>query len=181
VQGFPGIELGAKRPFDGAPRVVPHHLRVGVTLIELALGIAIVGVLAGVAAPRFFSRASFHEAFFLQDVVSALRYAQKQAVASGCDVQISFTPPGEYSLAQRLACRAGAFSRPVANPGTGQPSYGNQAPPGTALASSVDPIVFDALGRARDAGLAVSDARVTVGDSTVTVVGETGFAFEPAS
>ena len=54
-------------------------------------------------------------------------------------------------------------------------------PAGTALASSVDPIIFDALGRARDATLAVSDATVSVGGTSITVVGETGFAFDPAS
>ena len=181
MQGSLGSELGARRRFDGGARVVPRHFRAGVTLVELALGIAIIGVLAAVGAPRFFSRTSFHEAFFAQDVVSALRYAQKQAVASGCDVQISFTPPGGYALAQRQGCRAGPFSQPVANPGTGQASYSKQAPPGTALTSSVDPIIFDALGRARDAGLAVSDATIAVGASTVVVVGETGFTFDPAS
>ena len=34
---------------------------------------------------------------------------------------------------------------------------------------------------ARDAALAVSDATVTVGGTAITVVGETGFAFDPAS
>jgi MSHA pilin protein MshC len=157
------------------------RVRAGVTLVELALGIAIMGILAAVAAPRFFSKPAFEEAFFVQDVVAALRYAQKLAVASGCDVRVSFTPPGGYALAQMQACRAGPFSQPVANPGTGEPSYSNQAPAGTALASSVDPLIFDALGRARDAALAVSDATVTVGGTTLTVVGETGFAFDPAS
>lgn len=151
----------------------------GFTLVELVLALVILGILAAVGMPRFFSRKDFHERFFGDDVLGALRHAQKLAVASGCEVQVTIGG-GSYALAQRTACRSGAFGVAVANPGTGA-SYTGQAPAGTALASSTSPIVFDALGRARDGSLAVTDASVTVGPRTLQVVGETGFVFDPAS
>lgn len=152
----------------------------GVTLVELTLVLVILGILASVAAPRFFSRHGFDERFFFVDSLAALRYAQKLAVASGCDVQVTFTP-SDYALAQRESCQTGAFNKPVPNPGTGEPSYANQAPAGTSVGSSVNPIIFDGLGRARDASLTVVDATVSVGTRAINVVGETGFVFDPAS
>ena len=149
------------------------------TLIEVTLVLVILGILAAVAVPRFFSRSGFHERFFFQDSLAALRYAQKLAVASGCEVQVTIAA-GTYTLTQRQNCRSGAFNQPVPNPGTGEATYTNQAPPGTALASSVNPIVFDGLGRALDASLTVTDATVTVGAGAIDVVGETGFVFDPS-
>lgn len=161
--------------------LAPGRWRRGFTLVELALVISILGIVAAIAAPRFFTRTAFEEPFFVQDVLSGLRYAQKLAVASGCDVQVSFTPAGSYTLLQRTACRAGAFAQAVPHPGTGEPAYTGAAPAGTVLASTVDPIIFDALGRARNGGLVVSDASVTVGATVLSVVGDTGFSFDPAS
>ncbi len=151
----------------------------GFTLVELVIVLTILGILFAVGAPRFFSRSEFHERFFFQDSLAALRYAQKLAVASGCEVQVTFTA-SDYALAQRASCQAGAFSQAVPNPGTGEPTYTEQAPSGTALASSVNPMVFDGLGRALDASLTVADATVTVGAHSISVVGETGFVFDPS-
>lgn len=151
----------------------------GVTLVEVALVVVILGILAAVGLPRFFSQSGFQERFFFEDSLAALRYAQKLAVASGCDVQVTIAA-GAYTLAERQGCRSGAFNRPVSNPGTGEASYTNQAPPATAFASSVNPLVFDGLGRALDASLSVVNATVTVGARTIDVVGETGFVFDPA-
>ena len=151
----------------------------GLTLVEFALVLVILGILTAVGAPRFFSRSGFSESFFHQDVLSALRYGQKLAVASGCDVRVTITAT-DYVLAQRTACQTGAFTRPVVAPGTGEASFGNTAPAGVTLSSTVSPIIFDALGRARDATLAVVDATVTAGARQVLVSGETGFVYDPA-
>ena len=151
----------------------------GVTIVELVIVLVILGILSAVAAPRFFSRSGFHERFFFQDSLAALRYAQKLAVASGCEVQVTFSA-SDYALAQRASCQSGAFSQAVPNPGTGGASYTNQAPSGTALASSVNPIIFDGLGRALNASLTAADATVTVGAQSINVTGETGFVFDPS-
>ena len=76
----------------------------GVTLVELVLVVSLLGILAAVATPRFFSTTAFRGQFFAQDVAGALRYAQKLAVASGCDVEVTLGAGG-YVLRQRAACR----------------------------------------------------------------------------
>jgi MSHA pilin protein MshC len=150
------------------------------TLVEVAVVIVILAILAAVGAPRFFSSAAFRERFFSEELLAALRYAQKLAIASGCDVQVSLAG-NAYALTQRLACQGGPFAQSVRNPGTSEPTYANPAPPGSVVGSTVDPIIFDALGRARDAALSIVDATVTVGTRSINVVGETGFVFDPAS
>jgi MSHA pilin protein MshC len=146
--------------------------------VELVLVLVVIGILAGVAGPRFFGRAEFDERLFFDDARSALRYAQKLAVATGCEVRVSIAA-NAYGLAQQSTCSGGAFDQPVVHPGTGAPSYANTAPAGVALTSDVNPFRFDSLGRARDAGGGTTDVTVTVGTRTLLVEGETGFVRSP--
>jgi MSHA pilin protein MshC len=148
----------------------------GLTLIELVLAVALVGLLAAVAGPRqFFSATDTTRAdLFSQELLSALRYAQKLAVATGCNVQVSLTATS-YALTQQPGCAGAVYTLPVRDPGTGATAYANGAPSGVTISSTVNPIRFDALGRARDGAGAVSDAAIGVGARTLAVAGETGF------
>ena len=63
----------------------------GVTLIELIVVLLLIGILSAYVASRFFSTSSFDQAGFTQQSLSSIRYAQKLAIASGCDVRLTFT------------------------------------------------------------------------------------------
>ena len=74
----------------------------GFTLIELVVVIVIAGIVASIAGPSFFNNSTFDERGYADELGSALRYAQKVAVASGCPVQVSLTA-GTYTLGQQAA------------------------------------------------------------------------------
>jgi MSHA pilin protein MshC len=148
----------------------------GFTLVELVIAILLVGILAVVGGSRFMAIGGFTERFFLDETLGAVRYAQKLAVATGCDTQVDFSA-NSFSLEQRVSCSSGSYTQSVPHPGNGAMTYTGSAPSGIGLASDVDPLVFDALGRALD-GSTTSDVMITVGARTIAVAGETGFARE---
>ncbi|WP_313554015.1 type II secretion system protein [Stutzerimonas nitrititolerans] len=61
----------------------------GFTIVELIMGIVIIGILAAVVGPRFFAKSNFDERFYFEETLSVVRYAQELAVASGCRIQVS--------------------------------------------------------------------------------------------
>jgi MSHA pilin protein MshC len=74
----------------------------GYTIVELVAVIVILAILAAIAGPKFFGTKVFSERGYADEVASAMRYAQKVAVASGCNVQLTITAAG-YSAAQQAA------------------------------------------------------------------------------
>lgn len=152
----------------------------GFTLPELMLVLVFVAVLAAVGGPRLFSASAFRADVYRDEVRAALAHAQKRAVASGCEVQIAIDASG-YALSQRSGCTGPVFDLDVPHPAGGGGAYAGPAPDGVFLTSTVNPIVFDALGRAHDAGGTIADATVTVGSSQIHAVGETGFVYGSGS
>ncbi len=145
------------------------------TLVELVVTLIIVGLLAAVAVPRFFDLQPFATRGFSDEVVAALRYAHKYAIATGCSVQVTIMP-NQYQLLRPAAvgnCAAGPFVPPVLNPAGG--NFAGTAPTGVVLGPTA--LVFNALGQVPIAipGFVV----VTVNAiPRIRVWGETGFVEE---
>ncbi len=102
----------------------------GFTLLELCCVIAITGILAAVAAPKFVSDAPFDTRGYADVLAGAIRAAESAAAASGCDVQLTIAPGTGYSAnlpAAGSAC-AGTYTVPVlqadGNPLAGTPPSG---------------------------------------------------------
>ncbi len=136
----------------------------------------IVGLLAAVAVPRFFDLQPFAARGFSDEVVAALRYAHKYAIATGCGVQVTIAP-NQYQLFRPAVvgdCDGGPFGPPfVLNPAGG--NFTGTAPTGVTLGGP-PVLVFNALGQVPVAipGFVV----VTVNATQIRVYGETGFVEE---
>lgn len=61
------------------------------TLIELIMVVVIIGVLAAVAGPRFYSADTFDTRFEYETLKAQMRYAQSYSVASGCYTAFDFS------------------------------------------------------------------------------------------
>jgi MSHA pilin protein MshC len=128
----------------------------GFTLVELVVIIIVLGIISAFALPRFFNLDQYQQRAAYDEVASALRYAQKLAVGSGCDVRVVFAG-NTYALQQRTGCATGLFT-PIA----GHP-INSGAVSGVNLT-----IIFDPMGRCSN------DVTITVGGRTIDVIAETG-------
>ncbi|MCP3667483.1 MAG: prepilin-type N-terminal cleavage/methylation domain-containing protein [Gammaproteobacteria bacterium] len=147
----------------------------GFSLVELVVVVLLVSVLAAVSIPRFFGQQQFQEWGFSEDLITALRYAHKIAIASGCDTQVTTDPTG-YQLNQRASCSSGGFTQIVSLPGHSGSGY-TGTPPGD-ITLSVDALYFDPLGRPRNPAddlLFTTATQIDVGGRSILVEPETGF------
>ncbi|MFG3452624.1 type II secretion system protein [Stutzerimonas stutzeri] len=139
----------------------------GFTIVELVMTIVIMGILAAVVGPRFFDRKVFDERLFFEETVSAVRYAQKLALASGCLTQVNLDAGG-YRLRRAANCVSGAYSAEVQGPDGQIPFANAEVPAGVPVSATNFPVVFDSLGRPSSA------ASATIGAFTFSVTAETG-------
>jgi MSHA pilin protein MshC len=131
----------------------------GFTIVELVVVIIILGIISAVAAPRFFDLQDYKELAFKDELVSALRFAQKRAVASGCAVMVKMYNDSDgkarfalYRHKEQSLCKQApdpdvlddveVVSRPSGGDFENDPKY---APKQTISKK----IWFDALGRAK--------------------------------
>ena len=126
--------------------------------------IVIVGILAAVAAPRFFDNNVFQSRGFADQVKASLRYGQKVAIAQNRFVCAAFTA-NSVTLTVGVTAACGS----VLQPPSGGASYVITAPSGITFAAQPANFNFDPIGRpsAATAGL--------IGTTAITVEAQTGY------
>lgn len=136
----------------------------GFSLIELVTVILLLGILGIVALGRLGDQDALAARGFFEDTVSAVRFAQKLALSSGCDVRAVLTAGG-YQLRQSSTCTANDFALPVPNPANRSAAYQNNAIPG-GFTLTAGNITFNARGLREEASpsnFIVSDGSISHG------------------
>lgn len=153
----------------------------GYTVVELVIVMVLMGILAVNAMPRFFEASRFDEMGYADTLEGALRYAQKLALASRCEIRVEIDADG-YALFRREreagdppapACPTGDFSVAVVRPG-GQTWVG-ETPPGVGV-GALD-VYFDAWGSPYDVATDMPHAGVplAVGTRILLLEPESGY------
>jgi MSHA pilin protein MshC len=141
----------------------------GFTQVELIVVIAITGVLAAVAMPRFVTRDTFDSRGFYDLAISSVRFAQKTAIAWRRDVHVC------VSANAIVAGTVAGCGTQVMNPTTGQP-IGAVAPAGVTLAGAS--FVFDGAGRPNPNSQITIAVNSTIADDParqIVIEAETGY------
>jgi MSHA pilin protein MshC len=123
----------------------------GFTLVELITVIVVIGIIAVVAAPRFFDKNVFDSRGFYDQVISTLRYAQKTAIAQRTTVCVvdTATEIGLYAadcvtplnvlVSQRCATDGVSYRHKRCSPGSVQITSTHGSLSFTALGSTPAP------------------------------------------
>lgn len=143
--------------------LVKNYHNAGFSLIELLTVVLLLGILGIVALGRLTDQNQVAARGFFDDTVNAVRFAQKLALSSGCDVRV-ITTASSYQLRQSSTCIADDFSNPVTNPANRGNNYQNvDIPAGFSLTAGN--ITFDARGRREGS---TSDFNLSDGSTTYT-------------
>jgi MSHA pilin protein MshC len=142
----------------------------GFTLIELVMVMLLLGILAIVAIPRF-NDAGFREYGYVEETLSALRYARQTAIAGNAHVTVQFSADG-FRVCRGDTCPGNGY---LSNPAAGQPWDGTalkrgKAPEGVSIGiTGLAAVTFDGLGRPNATG------SLSIGSHTLTIEPETGY------
>jgi len=161
-------------PFVFGIALRPRAVSAGFSLIELVVVIVLLGIVAAVVMPRWRGGSGFEERALHDQVVAALRYAQKSAVAARRTVCVSFsTSPSkvDFSISSTYPAANCSIGSLLAGPdGT---NLSIAASGSIAITSSASSLTFDAAGRpSAAASITVSGLPASL---AITVESETGY------
>ena len=144
----------------------------GFSLIELIVIIILVSILAIYAVPRV-DLNIFRQSGFSQQAAAAIRYAQKQSIASGCSVKVAIAADGcslNWNNPTSVAS-CPADNTAILNPGTGASDFCKDSTPGSngSLPANFN---FDKIGRPS------AMQSINLGNTTLKVEAETGYTHE---
>ena len=134
----------------------------GFTLVEMIVILVLLGIISAVALPRFFNIDSYRTRVAYDEVAGVVRYAQKLAVASGCDVQVQIVNNGYALQHHQTSCSSGGFVNISDHPMTNNTFSNVNLSPTTNF-------VFDSMGRSSRA------LTINVGSESFAVIAETGY------
>ena len=136
----------------------------GFTLVELVVVLVLLAIVSAFAMPKFFDLNLYSDRTAYDETVSAMRYAQKLAVSSGCEVQVQLTSSG-YALQQHgSSCTAGNFAIISTQHPLSSASFSDAS-----ISSSQTNFVFDSMGRCS------APVSVSVGSYNFSIIAETGY------
>lgn len=145
----------------------------GFTLVELVVVIVVLGALTVIAVPRL-GEGGFRNAAFAEQVAAAFRYAQRLAVATGCEIQVEVsTATNSYGLSRRsdgsdTGCGStGAFTLAVPSP-AGDGAFAGTATAGVTVTQGLV-LRFDGQGLPTPNG-----GTVIVGGRSIVIEPDTG-------
>ena len=121
-----GTRRGPSAPGQSARfRLMSMGFSKGFTLVELIAVLVIVALIAAAGRSLFFDIDVFRQRGFFEETLSAVRYAQKHAVASGCPVRVQTTATGFtlFRSANVAACAGGPYNTPIADPSGGAATF----------------------------------------------------------
>ena len=156
----------------------------GFTMVELVVTILILGIIATVAGSKFFSKKAFDELGFASAAAASVRYAQKLATTSGCNIGVKVWQDGSngrYAVNRGVNCGE-TTNFTLAVKALGETAW--QASSGKAVVSNGIDLYFDAVGRPYQNGSIspmVGDDVFSIGASSAnhyTVEAETGFVHQ---
>jgi MSHA pilin protein MshC len=157
----------------------------GFSLIELITVIVLLGILSVFALGRLLSPDQFAVKGFFNDTLNAVRFAQKLAVSTGCDVQVEMKASG-YQLRRSSTCVANDYDDPVKGVIINNPANRSKRYENLGTGFKIDPLtsmIFNARG-VLDSGdnvtYTLSDGTTGSGNSfNFTVFGQTGLVNVP--
>jgi len=137
----------------------------GFTLVEIVVMIVVATIIAAFAFPSF-NLKEIDSVYFHEQVRSAVRYAQRTAVAQRRCVFVSVTPT---QLELRYGDASCAITANHVRDLSRNQNFVLTAPSGVALSAAPNPFRFNGLGQPSGA------AAVTVGAKTVAINAESGY------